>query len=90
MKGLGFNVTLSKEQMEEIASLTADKVNYTKDKLHNNDQLYKREIEKLENRIIKLNQLIVGKELTIEQYDKAVKRWKDIAEKYEEKYGESL
>lgn len=86
--GLSFNVTLSEEQIEQIASITADKVDYTTRAKRRTDDYYESELEMLKGRIAKRDQIIVQKEILLERVKKSNLRWRDKAEKYKEKYGE--
>lgn len=52
-KGINLNVNLSDEQIEQIASITADKVNYTKNQRNSLEEYYELEITRLKDRIKK-------------------------------------
>ena len=58
-----FNVTLDKEQLEEIARLTADKVLTTVKYCNSSEENHKREIKRLEKCIRDRDAKIVQKEL---------------------------
>jgi len=88
MKGLSFSAVLSKDQVEEIASITADKVNQTVKHQRNNEDWYEREFKRMRDRENKLNQLVANKELLIENWRDTAKQWKEKVDKYKEKYGE--
>lgn len=87
-KGLSFNVTLSDEQIEQIASTTADKIDYTTRINDRSNTWYEREIEMLKRQVTKRDEIIVKKEILIERVRESNLRWKELAEKYQEKYGE--
>lgn len=87
-KGINFNVNLSDEQIEQIASITADKVNYTKNQRNSLEEYYELEITRLKDRIKKRNEIIVNKEILLDRYRERYEKWKNIAEKYRDKYGE--
>lgn len=88
MKGLSLNVTLSEDQIDKIASLTADKVDYTSKIKDRTDAYYENELKKLKRQIEKRDELIVKKELLLERMTDLKCRWKEKAEKYHEKYGD--
>ncbi|MBS4958165.1 MAG: hypothetical protein KHZ99_14105 [Clostridium sp.] len=62
-----FNVTLDNEQINEIASITADKVLSTVKYHRSNEEWYEREIKELKLEISKRNSMLVQKDLIIER-----------------------
>ena len=62
-----FNVTLDNEQMNEIASITADKVLATVQYQKNNEAWYDREIKELKLEVQKRDSMLVQKDLVIER-----------------------
>lgn len=88
MKGISFNVTLSKEQIEEIASLTTDKVRQANVYKYANEEWVKQEIEDLERKVNQLNQMIVEREIHIERWKDLSRLWKKRCDQYKEKFGE--
>jgi len=87
MKGISFNVTLSNEQIEEIASQATDKVNFTAKINMGNDSYYKSEIERLEYQLRERDRIITQKEIERDRFLTVLRRHKDIIKKYEEKHG---
>ena len=88
MKGLSFNVTLSKDQMEELASMTAQKVLDTQKTRYDYEAWYKNEIEDLKNAVTNREKMIVQREIHIERYKTVLQMYKDDVAKYRAKYGE--
>lgn len=86
MKGLSLNVTLSEEQIEQIASLSADKVNETKNYSMQSEEYYKQEIQRKDDQINRLNQMIVQREFTSDRLKKPIDYFID---KYEPRLKES-
>lgn len=64
---MNFNVTLNKEQIDEIASVTADKVLATVKYHRNNDDWNERQIKELKLEISKRDSMIVQKDLLIDR-----------------------
>ncbi|EQB4340940.1 hypothetical protein ACYJ2U_001659 [Clostridium botulinum] len=62
-----FNVTLDNEQINEIASITADKVLSTVKYHRDNEQWYEREIKELKLKVSKRDSMLVEKDLCIER-----------------------
>ncbi|TVY09874.1 hypothetical protein [Paenibacillus cremeus] len=58
--------------MDHIASLAADKVNYTLGKVKNNDMWYEEEIKRLKSQTNRVNELMVGKELFIDRLKRII------------------
>ncbi len=81
MKGISFNVTLSEEQIEEIAARSADKVLMTKNYIRNNEIWLQNEIDQLRSRINQRDKLLVKKEL---QLDRALEKLELYRKKIEE------
>lgn len=76
LKGLSFNVTLSDEQMDHIASLAADKVHYTFQRLRNNDLWNEDKIKNLERELSQRDKLIVEKEFYIDRLRRTMDMYK--------------
>lgn len=74
--GVKFNVNLDNEQMNEIASITADKVLATVEYFKNNEEWYERQIKDLEFAITKRDSLLVQKDLYIERLKETIRRLK--------------
>jgi CRISPR/Cas system CSM-associated protein Csm4 (group 5 of RAMP superfamily) len=74
-----FNVSLDKEQIEEIAGITADKVLYTVQYHRNNEKWYEREIEDLKAKVQKRDSMLVQKDLTIERQREYIRKLKEKA-----------
>ncbi|PWL55371.1 hypothetical protein SAMN04487885_106162 [Clostridium cadaveris] len=62
-----FNVALDKEQMDEIASITADKVLATVKYSRNNEEWYEREITRFKSELSRRDSMIVERDLVIER-----------------------
>ncbi|HDK7194850.1 TPA: hypothetical protein PTV74_003157 [Clostridium botulinum] len=62
-----FNVTLDKEQMDEIASITTDKVLANVQYHKNNEDWYESEIKELKLKVTKRDSMLVEKDLCIER-----------------------
>lgn len=62
-----FNVALDKGQMDEIASITADKVLATVKYSRDNEEWYEREINKLKLEVSKRDSMLVQRDLFIER-----------------------
>lgn len=67
------NVNLDKEQINEIASITADKVLETVRYQKNNDDWYDREIKELKLEVAKRDSMLVKKELYIDRLIEKIK-----------------
>lgn len=78
-----FDVHIDKEQIEEIAKLTADKVLETNKYLNNNLSWYEDKNEKLKHKINYLNEKIVQKDIQVERWKDKYKKCRD---KFEHKY----
>jgi hypothetical protein len=88
VKGLSLNVTLSNEQIEEIASLTVDKVRKENIIRYGNEEWYRHEIEELKRDLVNRNKMIVEREIHIERWKKSSKFYKSELQRYKEKFGE--
>jgi hypothetical protein len=64
---MNFNVNLDKEQINEIASITADKVLSTVKYQKNNEDWYDRKIRELKLEVQKRDSMLVQKDLVIER-----------------------
>lgn len=64
---IGINVTLSDEQIDRIASSTADKVLFTNNYYKNNEDWYDKKIKDLEQALSKRDSMLVQKDLYIER-----------------------
>lgn len=71
-----FNMCLDKEQINDIASVTADKVLETVKYQKDNERWYEREIESLKIQIAQRNSSLVSKDLTIERLKETIRRLK--------------
>ncbi|NFO70779.1 hypothetical protein FDC51_11565 [Clostridium botulinum] len=80
---MNFNVTLDNEQINEIASVTADKVLETVHYQRNKDEWYENEIKELKLKVIKRDSMLVEKDLCIE---KLIKRIKTLRNQLNEKF----
>jgi hypothetical protein len=87
LKGISLNATLSREQIEEIASLSAEKVLQTNSRRYDNEEWYKMEIENLKREITRLNRMIVEREINLDRNRNANTFYRELVSKYEEKFG---
>lgn len=69
-----FNVTLDNEQINEIASITADKVLETVKYQKSDEDYYDREIKQLKIEVSKRNSMLVQKDLYAERLRDIIKR----------------
>lgn len=76
MKGLSFNINLSEEQMDHIAALAADKIQYTINRMNLTYEKYDSEIRDLKRKIEKRDSIIVEKELKIQWLNEIIERQK--------------
>ncbi len=74
---MNFKVSLDKEQIEEIANITADKVLYTVQYHKNNEKWYEREIEELKAKVQKRDSMLVQKDLIIERQREYLRKMKE-------------
>lgn len=80
-----FNVSLDKEQIDEIASVTADKVLSTVQYHRDSEKWYENEIEELRRKVSVREGILVSKELYIERLKEAIRRLKDRVKELEDK-----
>lgn len=80
-----FNVVLDKEQMEEIANMTADKVLATVQYCKSKDEHYEREIEDLKHRIQRRDSMLVNKDFIIDGLRERIKKLREENKGYESK-----
>ncbi|OSB13724.1 hypothetical protein B2H85_03375 [Clostridium botulinum] len=71
------NVTLDKEQMDEIASITADKVLSTVEYQKSNKEWHEREIKSLLLDIQKRDSMLVQKDLIIDRQREYLRKLKN-------------
>lgn len=74
VKGMSINVNLSVEQMESIASLTADKVNLTRKYDDNKIDWMQRDLEVLRKQVQERDGIITQNILSQERYRELLKR----------------
>jgi D-mannonate dehydratase len=78
MKGseitLNFNVSLDNEQINEIASITADKVLATVQYQKNDAEWYDKEIKQLKLKVSKRDSMLVQKDLYAERLKETIKK----------------
>jgi hypothetical protein len=72
--GMKFNVTLDNEQINEIASITADKVLETVKYQKNNEAWYDREIKDIKLEVSKRDSMLVQKDLYAERLKETIKK----------------
>lgn len=68
------NVSLDNEQINEIASITADKVLSTVQYQKNDEDWYDREIKQLKLEVQKRDSMLVQKDLCIERLRESIKK----------------
>lgn len=73
---MNFNVTLDKEQINEIANNTADKVLATVQYQKNNEDWYEDEIKGLKLAVSKRDSMLVQRDLIIERQRERIKELK--------------
>jgi len=71
---MNFNVNLDKEQINEIASITADKVLATVKYQKSNEDWYDREIKELKLEVSKRDSMLVQKDLCIERLRESLRK----------------
>jgi hypothetical protein len=71
---MNFNVNLDKEQINEIASITADKVLATVQYQKNNEAWYDREIKDIKLEVQKRDSMLVQKDLCIERLRESLRK----------------
>lgn len=79
-KGISFNVTLSEDQIEQIAKVTADKVRYSFEQEKKSYEFYEDELEIKERQLNELSRKFVEKEIIIDRWREIAKKWKKKAE----------
>lgn len=80
-----FNVVLDKEQLEEIASMTADKVLATVEYCKNEKEIYERQIEDYKLAIQQRDSMLVNKDFIIDRLRGRIKDLKEENKRYESK-----
>ena len=71
-----FNVVLDKEQLEEIANITADKVLSTVQYQKSNEEWHEREMRALKVEISKRDSMLVQKDLIIDRQREYLRKLK--------------
>ena len=71
---MNFNVALDKEQMNEIASITADKVLATVKYCKNSDEWHEREIKDYKIEIQRRDSMLVQRDFVIERQKDLLKK----------------
>lgn len=69
-----FNVTLGKEQIDEIACITADKVLATVKYHKNNEEWYERDIKELKLEVSRRDSMLVQKDLVIDRLRETLRK----------------
>ena len=80
-----FNVVLDKEQLEEIASMTADKVLATVEYCKNEKEIYERQIEDYKLAIQQRDSMLVNKDFIIDRLKRRIKELREENKRYESK-----
>lgn len=80
-----FNVVLDKEQLEEIASMTADKVLATVEYCKNEKEIYERQIKDYKLAIQQRDSMLVNKDFIIDRLRGRIKELREKNKKYESK-----
>ena len=80
-----FNVVLDKEQLEEIASMTADKVLATVEYCKNEKEIYERQIEDYKLAIQQRDSMLVNKDFIIDRLKGRIKELREENKRYESK-----
>ncbi|WP_283695792.1 hypothetical protein [Clostridium perfringens] len=80
-----FNVVLDKEQLEEIASMTADKVLATVEYCKNEKEIYERQIEDYKLAIQQRDSMLVNKDFIIDRLRGRIKELREENKRYESK-----
>lgn len=68
------NVSLDNEQINQIASITADKVLETVKYQKNNQEWYERDIKELKTEVQKRDSMLIQKDLVIERLREALRK----------------
>ncbi|MGU8678983.1 hypothetical protein ACV3Q3_12565 [Clostridium perfringens] len=79
-----FNVVLDKEQLEEIANMTADKVLATVEYCKNEKEIYERQIEDYKLAIQQRDSMLVNKDFIIDRLKRRIKELREENERYVE------
>jgi hypothetical protein len=80
-----FNVVLDKEQLEEIASMTADKVLATVEYCKNEKEIYERQMEDYKLAIQQRDSMLVNKDFIIDRLKNRIKELREENKRYESK-----
>lgn len=72
-----FNVVLDKEQLEEIANMTADKVLATVEYCKNEKEIYERQIEDYKLAIQQRDSMLVNKDFIIDRLKRRIKELRE-------------
>ncbi|MDK0621694.1 hypothetical protein P5E90_12700 [Clostridium perfringens] len=80
-----FNVVLDKEQLEEIANMTADKVLATVEYCKNEKEIYERQIEDYKLAIQQRDSMLVNKDFIIDRLKGRIKELREENKRYESK-----
>lgn len=80
-----FNISLDKEQIDEIASITADKVLSTVQYCRDNEMWCEREIEDLRRKVSVRDSMLVNKDLYIEKLREDKKRLREKIKELEDR-----
>lgn len=83
-KGMSINVNLSEEQMEAIASLTADKVNTTRKYDENKMDWMQRDIDDLRKQVQERDSIITQNIISQDRYRVLIKKRNDAIKKLRE------
>ena len=71
---MNFNVTLDKEQMNEIANITADKVLETVKYFKSNEEWHEREIQEYKTSIQRRDSMLVQRDFVIERQKEILRK----------------
>lgn len=80
-----FNVHLDKEQIDQIASITADKILATVQYARSNEEWYKAEIENLRHKVSVREGMLINKDLYIDRQKMTIARLRDRIKELEGK-----
>ncbi|MGU8921428.1 hypothetical protein ACV3UV_12025 [Clostridium perfringens] len=80
-----FNVVLDKEQLEEIANMTADKVLATVEYCKNEKEIYERQMEDYKLAIQQRDSMLVNKDFIIDRLKNRIKELREENKRYESK-----
>ncbi|SET43242.1 hypothetical protein SAMN05216389_11155 [Oceanobacillus limi] len=79
-KGLSFNVTLSDEQIDQIAAVTADKIRYSTEVERNTHEYYESKLRTEKRKFELLSRKLAEKEFAIDRLRDVARKWKEKAE----------